>query len=67
MARLYVCQKAAVGEGFNYLKNASNLQFSGVIANPSQSTAFWCYCDIVTTYSGTHSNFTIGRAGAEMK
>ena len=21
-----------------------NLQFSGVIANPSQSTAFWCYC-----------------------
>jgi hypothetical protein len=40
-----------------------NLQFSDVIANPSQSTAFV----IVTTYSGTHSNFTIGRAGAEMK
>ena len=38
----YVYQKAADGEGFNYLK--VNLQFSGVIANPSQSTAFWCYC-----------------------
>jgi hypothetical protein len=42
-------QKAADGEGFNYLLNP---QLSGVI---------------VTTYSGTHSNFTIERAGTEMK
>jgi hypothetical protein len=42
--RRHVYQKAADGEGFNYLKNASNLQFSDVIANPSQSTAFWCCC-----------------------
>jgi hypothetical protein len=40
--RLYIYQNAADGEGFNYLK--VNLQLSGVIANPSQSTAFWCYC-----------------------
>jgi hypothetical protein len=59
---LYILyQKAADGEGFNYLKICSflvllqsllNLQLFGVI---------------VTTYYGTHSNFTIGRAGAEMK
>jgi hypothetical protein len=42
--RLYIYQKAADGERFNYLKMQVNLQFSG-IANPSQSTAFWCYCD----------------------
>jgi hypothetical protein len=34
------------------LQNLPNQQLSGVI---------------VTTYSATHNNFTIGRAGAEMK
>jgi hypothetical protein len=59
------------------LQTLLNPQFSGVTAKPSQSTVLWCYLQIllnpqfsgviVTTYSGTHSNFTIGRARGEMK
>jgi hypothetical protein len=54
--RLYIYQKASDGEGFNYLKMQVNLQFSG-IANPSQSTAFWCYCDYL------HSGPRLARGG----
>jgi hypothetical protein len=54
--RLYKYQKASDGEGFNYLKMQVNLQFSG-IANPSQSTAFWCYCDYL------HSGPRLARGG----
>jgi hypothetical protein len=83
------CKTFSIHSFLVLLQTLLNPQFSGVIAKPSQSTVFWCYCKtfsihsflvllqnllnpqfsgvIVTTYSGPHSNFTIGRAGAEMK
>jgi hypothetical protein len=39
--RLYIYQKAVDSTTW---KMQVNLQLSGVIANPSQSTAFWCCC-----------------------